>query len=300
MNKHLKEIFTMNLFYMFIASLLLTLGVIVQQRDLIIGLLITEWVLIFLPAFIFVRVKKIRLKDLNIQPLTLRDGILTILITVFSYPIVVFVSLTFNFILSLFVEFDPVQIPLPRTFEEYLIYLPVISLSAGICEEFFFRGVMLWQYRGLGKRNAIIISSLLFGLFHFNYQNLIGPILLGIIFGYLVYKTGSIFAGIIGHMTNNFISLTLGYMVMTYSSEIEQNTQGVSDFTGLISAMISWGIMAFISLQVVKWLIGKIGKNHQVKDVEGMRLSEMGKMPWIPIHIVIGAYLVITLLSFNI
>ncbi len=300
MNKHLKEIFTMNLFYMFIASLLLTLGVIVQQRDLIIGLLITEWVLIFLPAFIFVRVKKIRLKDLNIQPLTLRDGILTILITVFSYPIVVFVSLTFNFILSLFVEFDPVQIPLPRTFEEYLIYLPVISLSAGICEEFFFRGVMLWQYRGLGKRNAIIISSLLFGVFHFNYQNLIGPILLGIIFGYLVYKTGSIFAGIIGHMTNNFISLTLGYMVMTYSSEIEQNTQGVSDFTGLISAMISWGIMAFISLQVVKWLIGKIGKNHQVKDVEGMRLSEMGKMPWIPIHIVIGAYLVITLLSFNV
>lgn len=300
MNKYFKEIFTMNLFYMLIASMLLTLGVMAQQWDLIKGLLLTEWVLVFLPALIFIKVKKISFKNLRIQPISLQDGILTILITIFLYPIVVFVSLTFNYILSIFVEFNPVSIPPPTTFEAYLAYIPVVVLSAGICEEFFFRGVMLWQYRGLGKKNAIIISSILFGLFHFNYQNLVGPILLGVVFGYLVYKTGSILAGIIGHMTNNFISITLSYLVMAHSSEIEKNVQEVSEFAGIISAMIFWGFVALISLQFVKWLMRKVGNHHQEKKVQGMRLSEIGKLPWIPIYIVTCAYLVITILSFNI
>lgn len=300
MNKHLKEIFTINLLYMLLAALLLTIGVMVQQKNLIIGLLFTEWIIIFLPTLAFVKVKKIRLVDLRIQPLSFKDSILTIWTTIFFYPIVIFINLTFNYLLNLFIKYDPVQIPLPNSFEEYLIYLPVVVLSAAICEEFFFRGLMLWSYRGIGREKAIVFSSVLFGIFHFNYQNFIGPILLGIIFGYLVYKTGSIFAGIIGHMTHNFISITLGYMAMNHLSQLEQNIQSTNQEANLISAMISWGIMALLSVQVVKWLIKRIGKDQFENKVESMRVGETGTIPWIPVYIVTISYLIIIILSFNI
>lgn len=299
MNRHSKEIFSINLFFLILAALLLTLGVIVQQMNLMLGLFITEWFLIFVPTYVYIRAKGISIKELRVQVLPLRDGLLTILVTLFSYPIVIFMSITFNYILSLFVEFDLVSIPLPTSFEEYLIYLPIVALSAGICEEFFFRGLMMSVYGKTGKRNAIIISSLLFGLFHFNYQNFIGPVILGIIFGYLVYKTGSIFAGVIGHITNNFISITLGYIITINSPQLEQTAKSVDETTGLISAMITWGIMAFICLQIVKRLINKIGMKHEIKEVEVMHLNQVGKMPWIPIGIVAAAYLTLTIMSFN-
>ena len=101
------------------------------------------------------------------------------------------------------------QLPMATNKSEYVKLLFIISVSAGICEEIFFRGFVLSGYERMGKRRAIIFSAILFGFFHFNIYNLAGPIILGLIFGYLVIETGSIFAGMIGHMVNNGFAVTL-------------------------------------------------------------------------------------------
>lgn len=50
---------------------------------------------------------------------------------------------------------------------------------------------------------VFFLSGLLFGLFHFDFQRLAAQTLIGFIAAYVVYRTGSIFNGMILHFMNN-------------------------------------------------------------------------------------------------
>jgi len=63
----------------------------------------------------------------------------------------------------------------------------------------------------------------LFGLFHFNLANLVGPIFLGLLFAWLVQVTNSIYAGMIGHAVNNGFAVTISYL-MTRGQEVSMET----------------------------------------------------------------------------
>src|SRR5699024_4587010 len=106
-----------------------------------------------------------------------------------------------------------------------------------------FRGTIMNAYEGLSKKKAIIYSAVLFGLFHLNLQNLVGPILLGIIFGIIVYKTNSIYSSIIAHTINNGIALTIGYLTF-------KGDQNLVD-TGVAAPEISFGFQMVITILVV-------------------------------------------------
>ena len=53
---------------------------------------------------------------------------------------------------------------------------------------------------------AILIASLLFGVVHMNPAQIPFAFLLGAMFGWLYYRTGSLLPGIIGHVLNNSIA----------------------------------------------------------------------------------------------
>ena len=77
-----------------------------------------------------------------------------------------------------------------------------------IAEEIGFRGVLL---DGLLKTRcrpwlAILISALVFGLFHGIGVQFFGAMLFGIMVGWLYWRTGSIIPGIIFHVLNNSLS----------------------------------------------------------------------------------------------
>ena len=77
-----------------------------------------------------------------------------------------------------------------------------------IAEEIGFRGVLL---DGLLKTRcrpwlAILISALVFGLFHGIGVQFFGAMLFGIMVGWLYWRTGSIIPGIIIHVVNNSLS----------------------------------------------------------------------------------------------
>jgi hypothetical protein len=77
-----------------------------------------------------------------------------------------------------------------------------------IAEEIGFRGVLL---DGLLKTQcrpwlAILISALVFGLFHGIGVQFFGAMLFGIMVGWLYWRTGSIIPGIIIHVVNNSLS----------------------------------------------------------------------------------------------
>ncbi|MTI69759.1 MAG: CPBP family intramembrane metalloprotease [Firmicutes bacterium] len=208
------SVFEINLFYLVIAILFIFIGAYVQKKDIYSGLVITEYVLILLPTILYLKVRGYSLKRvLKLNKLSLKQVLLIPLIVLLSYPIGAFLNAIMALILSTFGELIPPPLPTPTSGGSFFIGLLIIALSPGICEEVMFRGMLMKAYDRKGIKNSIIFSAILFGVFHFNIQNLLGPIFLGLLFGYIVYKTNSIYSSILAHTTNNAIAWTLTYFI---------------------------------------------------------------------------------------
>lgn len=93
-----------------------------------------------------------------------------------------------------------------------IISSPIVSLIdfcifAPILEEFLMRGFILnGLYANYGIIVALLISSILFALLHFNIAQIIPSFICGIILGLIYLYTGSILSCIFAHMGYNFIS----------------------------------------------------------------------------------------------
>lgn len=87
-----------------------------------------------------------------------------------------------------------------------------VSIYAPIFEEWLCRGMVL---RGLLSNRvnpvwAIVISAFFFALIHLNPWQAIPAFILGCLFGYVYYKTGSLKLTMLMHFTNNTLALVCG------------------------------------------------------------------------------------------
>ena len=83
-----------------------------------------------------------------------------------------------------------------------------IGLFAPVCEELVFRGAILRALLRWTPRHwlAIVISALLFALIHANPAQMPHAFLIGLLLGWLYYRTDSIVPGIVYHWVNNSIA----------------------------------------------------------------------------------------------
>ncbi|MBQ3101153.1 MAG: CPBP family intramembrane metalloprotease [Clostridia bacterium] len=88
------------------------------------------------------------------------------------------------------------------------VVLCVVIVPA-FCEEMIFRGFFLNKLLKAHRSPvpAIIVSGLLFGILHFDLYKLPATTLMGIGWGYIVFKTGSVMMPMIFHMLNNAYSV---------------------------------------------------------------------------------------------
>ena len=84
----------------------------------------------------------------------------------------------------------------------------IIGIITPIAEELLFRGLV---YNTLLKSFPILptifIQAFLFGICHGNIIQCIYTTFLGIVFGYLIYKTKSLYSSIIAHISNNLTAI---------------------------------------------------------------------------------------------
>lgn len=92
-----------------------------------------------------------------------------------------------------------------------------IALTPGICEEVLFRGIAFRPIeKSLGPKKAILITAIFFAIMHMDAVRLLPTFLLGLLFGYIVYKSGSIIPAMILHVLNNSIAaFTMDSMPIT-------------------------------------------------------------------------------------
>ena len=83
-----------------------------------------------------------------------------------------------------------------------------ITIMAPLVEELLFRGAIqgYMHQKGMKPLHAILIASAIFGIVHMNPIQIPFAFAIGLIFGWLYYRTGSLVPGIVGHFINNSIA----------------------------------------------------------------------------------------------
>ena len=97
-----------------------------------------------------------------------------------------------------------------------------IAIMAPLVEELLFRGAIQGYIlrKGMKPLHAILIASAIFGIVHMNPIQIPFAFAIGLIFGWLYYRTGSVIPGIVGHFINNSIAC----IQMAVSTKEELNT----------------------------------------------------------------------------
>lgn len=88
-----------------------------------------------------------------------------------------------------------------------------VAVIAPIIEELIFRGLIFNGFRkNYNGFVAVVMSALLFSLFHLNPWQIPATFVLGLLLGWLMLRTNNIFVAIIGHSINNaWVLLTVTY-----------------------------------------------------------------------------------------
>lgn len=93
----------------------------------------------------------------------------------------------------------------------FLLDILLIAILPAIFEEFIHRGILLQGIKHAGFKKAIVLSSLMFALIHFNIQQVFYAFVIGLILGFVSVVAKNIWPAIIIHFINNFISTYLDY-----------------------------------------------------------------------------------------
>lgn len=102
---------------------------------------------------------------------------------------------------SLFATQSLTVISVPKTLGAVIAPL----IFAPIIEELLFRGLIFKNNQPLGEFFAIVISGLLFGLWHQNLPQICTSAFMGMFLCFIYLKTKSIFPAMVGHFCNNIV-----------------------------------------------------------------------------------------------
>ena len=122
-----------------------------------------------------------------------------------------------------------------------------LGLGAPIAEEFVFRGAMLRSLLDWGEQKhlshwwPIAISAVLFSVAHFNPAQMVHAFLIGLLLGWMYYRTGSIIPGIVYHWVNN----TVAYVM----ENLMPGTEHLSDLFG--DNLVRIGMSVLFSLFIL-------------------------------------------------
>lgn len=106
-------------------------------------------------------------------------------------------------------KLDPLA---PRTSADQRLFA-VLSVTAGLCEEFLFRGFALWYFTQLaGPVAGFALAAVLFGLGHvyLGRMHVVRAAVVGAAFGLLVIGTGSLWLAIVLHTAMDLIGGAFG------------------------------------------------------------------------------------------
>lgn len=86
-----------------------------------------------------------------------------------------------------------------------------VCVAGPVLEEIIFRGLILNGLKKYSEAAGILISTILFVMFHGNLVQTVTPLLLGLLFGFVTVRTASLKPAIACHILNNTAAVAMGF-----------------------------------------------------------------------------------------
>lgn len=148
-----------------------------------------------------------------------------------------------------------------ETAPSLLTNIMVVALLPAVGEELFFRGVIQKMLGGFFRKGhaAIWITAFIFSAIHLQFYGFLPRLLLGAIFGYLFYWSGSVWLPIAAHFLNNVIPITIAWRAgWDEGTAVTQEFARTNQPTVLLSAV---AVIAILYLLRKELRSGEAGLN---------------------------------------
>ena len=97
------------------------------------------------------------------------------------------------------------------------IWIPAVAVIPAFLEEFVFRGIVLGIYeKHMRPLWAVILSGIVFGLMHMQFSLFYLYIGIGVILGWIAYRSRSVWAGVVFHLVYNSLAVLISYFQTAY------------------------------------------------------------------------------------
>jgi membrane protease YdiL (CAAX protease family) len=159
--------------------------------------------------------------------------------------------------------------PMPQWLEETMkqlldapLWITLISVSvfAPLFEEWLCRGVVL---RGLLAKNspmtAITVSAAFFAIIHLNPWQAIPAFILGLLFGYVYYKTGSLKLTMLMHCANNTMAAIFSRIPAFEEAESFIEVMNPWTYAGIFICSAAFVVSAIIVISGIPHKEGNLG-----------------------------------------
>ncbi len=199
--------------------------------------------------------KEIRHRRLGVGALLCLVGI-----TILSMPLLSFL----NLFSSMFVPNAAAGLAVQMAGGSGLMNILFLAIIPAFSEEFVFRGVFFHGYRSHGFWKAALISGLIFGLMHLNFNQFSYGFALGVICAAVVEASGSIYASMVIHFLINFQSAQAINALSAWTAGEEESAalqiSGAFQQTYMVTAIVVIGIIAVVTTVLVVLLVKFLAK----------------------------------------
>ncbi|PLS15078.1 hypothetical protein CVD28_24905 [Bacillus sp. M6-12] len=219
----------------------------------------------------------------RLNPVSFKTILYSVMILISVYPII----MLSNALMMIILPEIPTELNNQKSFVAIAVGFQIIGLGLfpGFFEELLFRGVLLRGVENRNKQFAIIYIAFLFSLLHLNPYNFMGPFILGIVFGYMVYATNSIIPSMIAHMTNNLMAVGLLFVstklqtLLPEEESLSAESIDVSMTDIPMASIILSGFMllglAYGSFRLTRFLLRKLKEENEQKVKENRGIENV-------------------------
>lgn len=263
------------------------------------NMLVSE-LIIAVPAALFLLCPKgDKAAVLSFRRIKITSVFMTVLFAYLTMPL----TTVINAISMMFVDNAVLEMSGDVLSMPFFLMFIMMALYGPFMEEFVFRGVVYGGYRKSGtKLQAILLSALLFGLIHMNFNQAPYAFVLGVVMALLVEATGSIWAPIIFHAVFNGNSVCLMYLTKDFLAEeaVKQSAaQAGSDewIIVLCVYMVMAAVSTSIAACVLAWIARNEGRTEALKAIWSDRKNTKEKMLTVPF--IVGIVLCLAFMIFT-
>ncbi|MFA8433772.1 MAG: lysostaphin resistance A-like protein [Marinifilaceae bacterium] len=134
-----------------------------------------------------------------------------------------------------------------KTTGDLMINLFMIALIPALGEELLFRGIfqkLITKWTN-NKHAGIILAAMAFSALHLQFFGFLPRMMMGILFGYLLIWTGSLWIPIVAHFINNSMAVIFYFLVARGYFPEEVNNIGSTD-NGWAASIISLALTGYL------------------------------------------------------